>query len=225
MCANAAEELAGDSQVPESKPEPEWIDHFFEIAEKISTEDLQYWWGKILAGEIKKLGSFSLRTLEVLKNISRQEAEIFVKLSQYILHTKPSLTFFLDPDEYIFKQNNPLAFAEILSLREAGLVTDSDFLSISLGASTVGNTTHLFYGSLVLFLEREQDTPPITNKVGFLTKSGEELLKLISIQPDMEYLKFVAQKFNLPGLKIAYARLLKEEEDLLHIEDKTYFNF
>lgn len=149
VCANAAEELAGDSQVPENKPEPEWIDHFFEIAEKISTEDLQYWWGKILAGEIKKPGSFSLRTLELLKNMSRQEAEIFVKLSRYILNIKPSMTFFLDPEEYIFKQNNSLAFAEIPTLSEAGLVTNSDSLGISHGVSNKGDSNQLFYGSLV----------------------------------------------------------------------------
>jgi len=225
VCANAAEELASASQVPENKPEPEWIDHFFDIAEKISTEDLQYWWGKILAGEIKKPGSFSLRTLEVLKNMSRQEAENFAKLGQYVLHIKPSMTFFLQPDEYIFKQNNSLAFAEILSLKEAGLVSDSDFLNVSLAASPVDDTPLIFYGSLVLVLEREKDSPPIKNQVCFLTKAGAELLKLISIQPDMDYLKFVAQKFNREGMKIAYAPILKEEEGSLHIEDKTYFNF
>ncbi|MFN5763512.1 MAG: hypothetical protein ACK596_06530 [Pseudanabaena sp.] len=122
-------------------------------------------------------------------------------------------------------QDNPLTFNEILSLKEAGLVNDSDFLNIIMGASTMGDTTLIFYGSLVLCLEREQDTPPITNTVGFLTKSGTELLQLISIQPDMDYLKFVAQKFNREGMKIAYSSIHKEEEGLLHIENKTYFNF
>jgi hypothetical protein len=190
VCANAAEELAGESQVPENKPEPEWIDHFFDIAEKISTEDLQYWWGKILAGEIKKPRSFSLRTLEVLKNMSRQEAENFVKLGQYVLHVKPSMTFFLEPDEYIFKQDNSLTFAEILCLREAGLVTNSDSLGISLAVSNKGDTTQLFYGSLVLLLEREHDIHQTTNNVVSLAKSDTELLKPSSMQTHMEYLTF-----------------------------------
>ena len=223
VCANAAEELSGESKIPENKPEPEWINHFFDIAEKISTEDLQYWWGKILAGEITKPGSFSLRTLETLKNISRQEAENFVKLGQYALGTK-RMNFFLDPQEYIFKKDNTLNFSEILALREAGLVNDSDNLSFSFEASTAGTTSQLFYGSLVLFLEREKDTPQISNKVGCLTKAGAELLKLISIQPDMEYVKFVAQKFNREGMKIAWASILREEEGFIHIGDKTYLS-
>jgi len=224
VCANAAEELAGASQVPENKPEPEWIDHFFDIAEKISTEDLQYLWGKILAGEIKKPGSFSLRTLEVLKNMSRQEAENFDKLGQYVLGNEDS-TFFLDPNEYIFKKDNGLNFSEILALKESGLVNYYDVLGFHIDASSAGTTEKLLYGSLVLLLEREKDIPQISIAVGGLTKAGTELLKLITIQPDMDYLKFVAQKFNREGMKIAYASILREEEGLFHIEDKTYFSF
>ena len=223
VCANAAENLVSESKIPENKPEPEWIHHFFDIAEKISTEDLQYWWGKILAGEIKKPGSYSLRTLETLKNISRQEAENFVKLGQYALDTK-KMTFFLDPQEYIFKKDNTLNFSEILALKEAGLVADSDFLSFSFDASTAGTTSQLFYGSLVLLFEREKDTPAISNKAGVFTKAGTELLKLISIKPDMEYAALIAQKFNLEGVKVSWASILREEEDLIYISDKIYFD-
>ena len=119
-------------------------------------------------------------------------------------------------------KNNTLNFSDILALKEAGLVTDSDFLSFSFEASTAGTTTYLFYGSLVLFLEREQDTPEIDNRVGVLTKAGTELMKLISIQPDMEYVKFVTRKFNREGMKIAWAPVLREEEGSIHIGDKTY---
>ena len=98
ICSSAAEQIADESTVPESEPEPEWINRFFDIAENISTEDLQYLWSKILAGEIQKPGSFSLRTLETMKNMSRQEAETFVKLSQYVLlsHSDNS-AFILEP--------------------------------------------------------------------------------------------------------------------------------
>ncbi|WP_375471607.1 DUF2806 domain-containing protein [uncultured Nostoc sp.] len=221
VCANAAEELANKSEIPEQKPEPEWINHFFDIAEKISTEDLQYWWGKILAGEITKPGSFSLRTLEILKNLSRQEAENFVELGKYVLSDK-NKAFYLDPKEYIFKKDNTIGFSEILDLREAGLINDSDFLGFSFEASTSGSTSNLLYSSLILLFEREKDTPKIENKVGVLTKAGTELLKLISVQPDMEYIEFVAQKFKREGMKIAWAPIIREDGENPLIGDKTY---
>ena len=81
--------------MPAEKPEPEWVSRFFDIAAGITTEQLQYLWGRILAGEIKQPGSFSLRTLDVLRNLSRKEAESFVKLGsmgeEFTMETKPIL--------------------------------------------------------------------------------------------------------------------------------------
>ena len=37
-------------------------------------------WGKILAGEVRKPNSFSLRTLETLRNMSTDDAKLFSKL-------------------------------------------------------------------------------------------------------------------------------------------------
>lgn len=221
VCANSAQALIGESKVAEDKPESDWINRFFEIAENISTEDLQYLWGKILAGEIQKPGSFSLRTLETLKNMSRQEAENFCKLGRYVLRHK-NMALYIDPEKYISKQENTLGFAEIFALKDAGIIADSDFLNFSFEPSSAGTTSQIFYSSLVLLFEREKDTPKITIKVGALTKAGVELLTLISIQPDMEYIKFIAQQFHSDGMKVAWAPVVKEEGDLMYIGDKTY---
>jgi hypothetical protein len=222
VCANSAQELIGESKVSEDKPESDWINRFFEIAENISTEDLQYLWGKILAGEIQKPGSFSLRTLETLKNMSRQEAENFCKLGQYILRDSNNMAIYIDPEKYIFKQENTLGFTEILALKDAGIIADSDFLNFSFEPSSAGTTSQVFYGSLVLLFEREKDTPKIDSQVGALTKAGAELLKLVSIQPDMEYIKSIAQQFHSEGMKVAWAQIVKEEGGLIYIGDKSY---
>jgi hypothetical protein len=222
VCANSAQELIGESKVSEDKPESDWINRFFEIAENISAEDLQYLWGKILASEIQKPGSFSLRTLETLKNMSRQEAENFCKLGQYVLRDGNHIAFYIDPERYIFKQSNTLGFAEIFSLKDAGIIADNDLVSFSFPPSIAGTTSKLFYGSLVLLFEREKDTPEIASKVGALTKAGAELLKLVSTQPDMEYVKSISQQFNSEGMKFAWAPILKEEGDLIHIGNKSY---
>nr|WP_298907170.1 DUF2806 domain-containing protein [uncultured Nostoc sp.] len=114
-----------------------------------------------------------------------------------------------------------MGFSEILDLKDAGLINDSEFLGFSFEASTSGSTSNLLYSSLILLFEREKDTPEIGNEVGMLTKAGTELLKLISVQPDMEYIEFVAQKFKREGMKIAWAPIIEDGENL-SIGDKTY---
>lgn len=67
-----AEILQDSKNVSNESVDEDWLTRFFEIAKNISAEDMQFIWGKILAGEIVNPGSFSLRTLEVLRNISRK---------------------------------------------------------------------------------------------------------------------------------------------------------
>ncbi|MEH2424789.1 MAG: hypothetical protein V7K48_28980 [Nostoc sp.] len=47
-------------------------------------------------------------------------------------------------------------------------------------------------------------------------------MKLISVQPDMEYIEFVAQKLKQEGMKIAWAPIIREDGENSLIGDKTY---
>lgn len=58
----------------------DWLNHFKDYAEKASTSDVQCIWGKILAGEINRPGSFSKRTLSILNDMNAKEADNFNKL-------------------------------------------------------------------------------------------------------------------------------------------------
>lgn len=220
VCANAAETLAQETSVPEEKPEPEWLSRFMDISSGISTEELQHLWGRILAGEIKRPGSFSLRTLDVLRNLSKKEAESFVKLGDYILRSGDKV-FFIDPKAFIFTKDSGVTFLDILALKDAGLIFETD-LEFSFPPIAAGETSTLVYGSLILFFEREKDTPKLACTVGLLTRVGVELLPLITIQPDMEYTSFVGKRFHADGMKFAWAPILQNLGDQLVFGDKTY---
>lgn len=220
VCANAAEELKKESSVPEGMPEPEWISRFFDISSGITSEELQYLWGRILAGEIKHPGAFSLRTLDVLRNLSSKEAENFVKLGNYILRSGDTV-FYIDPDSYIFTKDGGLAFLDILALKDAGLIFETE-LEFSLNPSNAGQMSHFTYGSLILMLEREKDTQKLSSAVGVLTRVGVELLKLLTVQPDMNYVQFVGKQFSAEGVKFSWAPILGIAGDQIHFGAKTY---
>jgi len=62
------------SDIPVDK---DWRTRFFNKAQDISNEDLQEIWAKILADEVSNPGMISLRTLDVLSNLSKADANIF----------------------------------------------------------------------------------------------------------------------------------------------------
>lgn len=222
ICANAAEELAEDTEIPTNKPEPEWISRFFNIAEEISTDELQSIWGRILSGEIKKPGSFSLRTLDVLRNLSKKEADNFAKLCNYILCTVDK-AIFLDSDNIDFKTQAKLSFQDILALKDAGLIFESQ-LQFIIKPDVAMKSIYFIYGPIVLLFDRTKDTSQIEHIVGVLTKVGRELLQLVHIQPDMNYVKYVCQKFHLEGMKFSWAPLLESDENNIRFGEKTYID-
>ena len=220
VCANAAEELQKETTVPDGKPEPEWVSRFFDISSGITSDELQYLWGRILAGEIKRPGSFSLRTLDVLRNLSRKEADNFVKLGNYILRSGEK-AFYIDPEAYIFTKDGGLTFLDILALKDAGLIFETD-LKFFFNAVGAGVTSNILYGPLILMFEREKDTPTLASGVGLLTRVGIELLQLLTVQPDMEYVQFVGKRFTADGVRFAWAPIIGIVGDQIHFGAKTY---
>lgn len=82
----AQQHFVEGEQVSDEPVNSDWINRFFTIVEDVSDAEMQQLWARILAGEVKKPKSYSLRTLEVLRNMSKEEAEQITKASQYVLY-------------------------------------------------------------------------------------------------------------------------------------------
>ena len=66
-----------------SKPqnvEDDWITNFFDKSRIVSDEDMQNIWARVLAGEANMPGSFSRRTVNLLSDLEKRDAERFEKL-------------------------------------------------------------------------------------------------------------------------------------------------
>lgn len=76
VASKAVEELVtSPASVESSGPSDDWLNVFGEYAEKASSEELRQTWGRVLAGEIRKPNSFSLRTLQFLSVLDKPTAE------------------------------------------------------------------------------------------------------------------------------------------------------
>ena len=74
----AALELEG-KEVQDHQPDHDWTARFFSDVQDVSSEQMQAIWAKILAGEVAKPGSTSIRTLSILKNLNQDIASLFTK--------------------------------------------------------------------------------------------------------------------------------------------------
>lgn len=69
-----------DKEVESSEPDHDWTARFFNEVQDVSSDEMQSLWARVLAGEVERKGSTSIRTLQVLKNLDQVTARMFRKM-------------------------------------------------------------------------------------------------------------------------------------------------
>ena len=84
------EDLAGRHEEANNdgkEMDEDWFNQFSRYAMGVSNEDMKKRWAKVLSSEIRKPGSFSIRTLNLMSTLSRNEAEVIRKIAQYVAYS------------------------------------------------------------------------------------------------------------------------------------------
>ncbi len=196
---NDSEFVQSSNDEEKNKFSFDWLMRFFDAVGNISDDDLQQLWGKVLANEIMRPKACSLRTLDMIRNMSPEEAKIFSFLCQYVMQSGntyyiDSAGFCCDEDghqtcrDYIQKQG--LTYEEhIVPLLEAGaLSTDHDL------AIYINKDLNLeFHNDKLCGVVINYDDKAVLfrREAYFLTASGKELFHIIhnsaSFEADEEY--------------------------------------
>lgn len=102
----------------------DWMMRFFDAVGNISDKELHVLWAKILAGELSKNNSFSLRAIDILKNFSVEDARNYHKICN---HSFDSGNNVFIPSDEMFRNYADITFEDILALDDLGLVNSSSF--------------------------------------------------------------------------------------------------
>lgn len=213
----AEELLANDSQLPpEREVEGDWLFTWRDYAGKVSTEDLQKLWGSVLAGEVKSPGTYSLRTLEFLKGLSKSEAEQIAKLASFAVEGR----IVRSQKQYLEEQG--ISFGMLLQLQELGVVSGVEAVGLTTTYKTL--TPERFVSALrsngkVLVVEHEDPSKVMQLEVYMLTGVGAQLLGLGNFEPDIQYLRLIGKQLASQGFKVRLADWLQVSE-----KEGRYFN-
>ena len=208
----------GKREDPQEPIDEDWLNTFETEARQKSTEEFQFLFGKVLAGEIRQPGTFSIKTIRILGSIDKNTAEVFRRLCSLTVQTKnggqiddarvPSLG--IDAGSNSLSEFG-LHFGNLNSLNEHGLII-SDFnswidYSARIGKVTVGPNLHMF---LPLIYQGKNWILMPANigsiKQEFrvhgvaLTVSGRELLQIVDFEPAAQYTEALIAFFANSGL-------------------------
>lgn len=157
----------------------DWGAFFFDNVQDISDDEVQKIWAKILAGEIEEPGSFSVRTLRILKDLSKEEAEYFGDLADFIIDKCFIYTYVDD-----YRRNYPdskfiaLQDAGLLQYERRGFKPNEDYKRIMVGGAnvTILNYDNIDYNSQQILF------------VFMLTNAGRELFTLLKPKIRTQYI-------------------------------------
>jgi hypothetical protein len=116
------DEAVGDTSAAEEATaaiDPDWLNRFTSFAQDVSSEELQRVWGRVLAGEIRKPGSFSISSLRVLAELEADVARWFEETYRKMIGG-----YVLRPQEF---EGDVLE--RCATLENAGLVQADGFLN------------------------------------------------------------------------------------------------
>jgi hypothetical protein len=215
----AEEELKDDMQEPpQEEIDEDWLYKWKNCASEVSKEELQQIWGKLLAGELKSPGKYSLRTIDFLKNISQNDALLIEKVAQFNI----SECISKDEDEKNIMIQNGVSFKNLLYLQELGLLygVDSLGLAITYNSDIQGSFQKvLISNKKALILTHKDDSKKITLKMHGISTLGSEVLSLGSFNSNEEYLISIGKRFAKEGFEVSLADCKKINEEEVYVEN------
>lgn len=213
VTAFAAEELRNEPPVTDEPLDEDWTTRFFKIAEEVSNEEMQALWGKILAGEIKQPKTYSLRTLELIRNLSKTEANTFMKVANFAVKSGNANYLFKTNEEKLLSKTYNINYGDIALLVEIGLIQPGDFVNYQMLQNSTDSQWVFTSGNVVIIVNVKANTPTIQMPVNVFTNAGNELIKLINPNPPFDYLTAVAKSIKNENVDIRYGHILAWEGD------------
>lgn len=114
----------------------DWFVRFYESVGNVSNEQMQEIWAKILSGEINHPGSYSLRAIEILKNLSQRDAQLFGKICSFSICSGEHIFI---PFYESYLDECKIAYSEIMRLDELGLINSNGMLVLKMNVTPERN--------------------------------------------------------------------------------------
>lgn len=216
----AADLVRGDENVSAEPVNQDWANRFFRYGEDIGTESMQVLWGKILAGEIRQPNSFSLRTLEILRNLSVEEAEAFADICNYGIRLGEAN----QKEMFLYKGAKPfinvpiwerVGYKNILLLIECGLLqSDAEaHQSFTFTPDVLVNALFIVGSRIMQAKGFNTHSGPLMFPVYNLTTAGNQLSKLVTPSTPLDYVFDFAKPFLAFDLEVLYGDFSHWSED------------
>ena len=104
----------------------DWLIRYYEAVGNISDDNMQDLWAKILAGEINNPSTYSLRTIDTLRNMRKCDVELFTHVCRCSFEFYDHKLFL--PHYQGYMDAVEISYSDVMKLSELGLIFDNAML-------------------------------------------------------------------------------------------------
>lgn len=207
-------------------PDSGWFLRFLRASEDITDEDIQTWFAAILAGELESRNNYATRTLDVLKNLSKDEANLF----------KSSLKYAVLVGKRVYLANESLETTSNVNYDDQLTLDDFELLSMnSVGGYSVlyRDQAIVLYGDRIAIFQIDNvDEIKKLNidSIGCLTKAGTDLFMMLKdngwIEYDYEFFeKYINKLSKINNIRASIHKLKEQNGVNLEYFEKPLIEF
>jgi Protein of unknown function (DUF2806) len=190
ITVQATKELAppeSQETVSEQPVDEDWVAQFLNHCQDVSNEQMQTVWARILAGEVTQPGSFSLRTLNLVRNMSKEDANLFTRFCSTVWNFLTTLHSVF-PDQHEQNERPVVNYSELVHLDSLGLIRLEGVGQVN---ARIVNPCPVFYCEQA-YIFRVPARPikqvidfPVGNAI--LTEQGQQLATIAGALPNVRY--------------------------------------
>lgn len=170
----------------------DWITNFFEKSRIVSNVDMQTLWSRVLAGEANAPGAFSRKTVNLLGDLDKCDAELFTSLCGFcwVIGNAVPLVYQVTDEIY---ERHAIDFNSLCHLDALGLIQFSKVSGIFRTDLPQKYPVHYYGRSVELTLDH--------NRLGvgcvLFTLAGEQLVPVCGSEPVDGFFEFVYDRWAL----------------------------
>ena len=187
--------------VSEKPVDEDWVTQFFNHCQDISNEEMQSLWARLLAGEVAKPGSFSLRTLALVQVMGKDDANIFTRFCSLVWQTPNGLTPIVpDLEKVDSLVGVQLGFMDFIRLDSLGLIRFAEVAGFRLTFTDDPHLIYHYYGRQHILTK--QGARDLNIGKAILTEVGKELAVIAGSSPNEEYRNWAVSTFRERGWEV-----------------------
>lgn len=208
VARQALEALANDpplvDEAPAASIDVDWLNYFSDVAAQKSGEEMQRLMGKILAGEIRKPGSFSPMTINVLSTLTPAVAQKFELLCSVAIEMNGMSFIPITVFPKLLSTGIPeigLSYVDLLTLRSHQLLANETGSSWTLTRGSVAAMSNCG-GQMLLFMTGSGDEQTVSSFL--FSQTGSEIRRLVSPKRPPWFDEKLSTVFTQPNWKLKF---------------------